>query len=156
MPRRTSLAREDRENDRAFRNDADYPLLCSLEVVDEDGDVKKADMFYKQTIKPKIVIERVETAVEALNVSMNEYGAVNIPFMLSIYHPSLTKAMAELPPDKAIAGRYPTCPAGRVFTITASFTDNRGMAPVWEPGWPGLFSCNRRPPVSLTFPKEVV
>lgn len=58
----------DRENDSAIRNDADYPLLCSLEVVDEDGNVKKADMFYKQTIKPKIVIERVETAVEALNV----------------------------------------------------------------------------------------
>ena len=93
----------DRENDRTFRNDADYPLLCSLEVVDEDGNVKKADMFYKQTIKPKIVIERVETAVEALNVSMNEYGVVNIPFMLSIYHPSLTNAMTELPPDSTLS-----------------------------------------------------
>jgi N12 class adenine-specific DNA methylase len=93
----------DRENDRAFRNDTDYPLLCSLEVVDEDGNVKKADMFYKQTIKPKIVIERVETAVEALNVSMNEYGAVNIPFMLSIYHPSLTNAMTELPPGSTLS-----------------------------------------------------
>ncbi len=93
----------DRENDRAFRNDADYPLLCSLEVVDEDGNVKKADMFYKQTIKPKIIIERVETAVEALNVSMNEYGAVNIPFMLSIYHPSLTNAMVGLPSGSVLS-----------------------------------------------------
>ena len=51
----------------AFRDDSDYPLLCSLEEVNEDGEVKKADMFYKQTIKAKTVIDRVETAVEALN-----------------------------------------------------------------------------------------
>ena len=56
----------------AFRDDSDYPLLCSLEEVNEDGEVKKADMFYKQTIKAKTVIDRVETAVEALNVSVNE------------------------------------------------------------------------------------
>ena len=72
-------------NDRAFRDDADYPLLCSLENVDEDGKVTKADMFYKQTIKPEVTIDRVETAVEALNISISEYGEVNIPFMLSIY-----------------------------------------------------------------------
>ena len=45
-----------------------------LEEVNEDGEVKKADMFYKQTIKAKTVIDRVETAVEALNVSVNEFG----------------------------------------------------------------------------------
>ena len=43
----------------AFRDDSDYPLLCSLEEVNEDGEVKKADMFYKQTIKAKTVIDRV-------------------------------------------------------------------------------------------------
>ncbi len=63
----------------AFRDDSDYPLLCSLEEVNEDGEVKKADMFYKQTIKAKTVIDRVETAVEALNVSVNEFGYVNLP-----------------------------------------------------------------------------
>ena len=47
--------------------------------------MKKADMFYKQTIKAKSVVDRVETAVEALNVSVNEFGYVNIPYMLSIY-----------------------------------------------------------------------
>lgn len=50
----------------AFRDDSDYPLLCSLEEVNEDGEVKKADMFYKQTIKAKTVIDRVETAVETI------------------------------------------------------------------------------------------
>lgn len=83
-------------NKQAFRDDSDYPLLCSLEEVTEDGEVKKADMFYKQTIKAKTVIERVETAVEALNVSVNEYGNVNIPYMLSLYKPDLSKAREEI------------------------------------------------------------
>jgi N12 class adenine-specific DNA methylase len=83
-------------NKTAFRDDSDYPLLCSLEEVNEDGEVKKADMFYKQTIKAKPVIERVETAVEALNISINEFGAVNIPYMLSIYDPDLEGMKQEL------------------------------------------------------------
>ena len=80
----------------AFRDDSDYPLLCSLEDVNEDGEVKKADMFYKQTIKAKSTIDRVETAVEALNVSVNEFGYVNLAYMLSIYEPDITKAKEEL------------------------------------------------------------
>jgi hypothetical protein len=80
----------------AFRDDSDYPLLCSLEEVNEDGEVKKADMFYKQTIKAKTVIDRVETAVEALNVSVNEFGYVNLAYMLSIYEPDITNAKEVL------------------------------------------------------------
>ena len=76
----------------AFQDDADYPLLCSLEIEDGDGKTKKADMFSKQTIRPQSHIDRVETAVEALNVSVNEYGTVNIPFMLSIYEPGAREA----------------------------------------------------------------
>ncbi|WP_334291280.1 helicase-related protein [Roseburia intestinalis] len=79
----------------AFRDDSDYPLLCSLEEVNEDGEVKKADMFYKQTIKAKTVIDRVETAVEALNVSVNEFGYVNLAYMLSIYEPDITNAKKD-------------------------------------------------------------
>lgn len=86
----------DRGNARAFRDDADYPLLCSLEEVDEDGRVTKADMFYKQTIRHKPVIERVETAVEALNLSINEFGEVNIPYMLSIYETDRDTLIDEL------------------------------------------------------------
>ena len=83
-------------NRAAFRDDSDYPLLCSLEEVNEDGQVKKADMFYKQTIKAKTVIERVETAVEALNVSVNEFGYVNLAYMLSIYEPDITDELEKL------------------------------------------------------------
>ncbi len=82
---------------RAFRDDADYPLLCSLEVVGEDGSVEKADMFYKQTIRPKTMPERVGTAVEALNISVNEFGGVNLPFMLSLYEPDIKKKPGESP-----------------------------------------------------------
>ncbi|MGN0154646.1 MAG: DEAD/DEAH box helicase family protein [Lachnospiraceae bacterium] len=77
-------------NATAFRDDADYPLLCSLEVVDEDGKVSKADMFTKQTIRVKQEIDHVETAVEALNISINEFNGVNIPFMLSLYEPDIS------------------------------------------------------------------
>lgn len=92
-----------RGSQQAFRDDADYPLLCSLEVVDEDGRVEKADMFYKQTIRAKNQVERVETAVEALNVSVNEFGTVNIPFMLSIYEPDISKAMESLPEGSTLS-----------------------------------------------------
>ena len=96
-----------RGSQQAFRDDADYPLLCSLEVVDEDGKVEKADMFYKQTIRAKNQVERVETAVEALNVSVNEFGTVNIPFMLSIYEPDITKETESLPEAQDAAGDIP-------------------------------------------------
>ena len=83
-------------NARAFRDDGDYPLLCSLEMVDEDGVVSKADMFTRQTIKAKQAVDHVETAVEALNVSVNEFNGVNIAFMISIYQPDLTLVKEKL------------------------------------------------------------
>ena len=83
-------------NARAFRDDSDYPLLCSLEVVDQDKKVTKADMFYKQTIKPKVEIERVETTVEALNVSINEFGYVNIPYMQGLCNMPREKMLNDL------------------------------------------------------------
>ena len=77
-------------NSRAFRDDEDYPLLCSLENVDEEGIVTKADMFTKQTIRAANKTERVETAVEALNLSVCEYNGVNLPYMLRIYEPDIS------------------------------------------------------------------
>lgn len=85
-----------RGNALAFREDSDYPLLCSLEVLDEDGNVTKAEMFTKQTIKAKQSVDSVETAVEALNISINEFNKVNIPFMLSIYTPDITSMKQEI------------------------------------------------------------
>ena len=90
-----------RGNSLAFRDDGDYPLLCSLEVVDEDGKVAKADMFTKQTIRAKESVEHVETAVEALNISVNEFGGVNLPFMLSLYEPDISGYKKEIAEKQA-------------------------------------------------------
>lgn len=83
-------------NSRAFRDDEDYPLLCSLENVDEEGNVTKADMFTKQTIRANEPAQRVETAVEALNLSVCEYNGVNISYMLEIYEPDISGQMEKL------------------------------------------------------------
>ena len=69
-------------NKRAFSEDSSYPLLCSLERLDEDGNLAgKADMFSKRTIRQKESITHVNTANEALAVSMTEHGKVDLPFM---------------------------------------------------------------------------
>ncbi len=78
-----------RSNKSAFKQDGDYPLLCSLEEVSEDGDVKKAAIFFKQTIQPKQMIEKAENAVEALRLSIHEFGQVDIPYMLRLYKPNI-------------------------------------------------------------------
>ena len=69
-------------NKRAFSEDSSYPLLCSLERLDEDGNLAgKADMFSKRTIRQKKSITHVNTANEALAVSMTEHGKVDLSFM---------------------------------------------------------------------------
>ena len=88
-------------NARAFRDDEDYPLLCSLENVDEEGIVTKADMFTKQTIRARETAERVETAVEALNLSVCEYNGVNIPYMLEVYEPDISGQQSGAEPSPA-------------------------------------------------------
>lgn len=85
-----------RGNKMAFRDDSDYYLLCSLEIADGKNQYKKADMFYKQTILPKTIIERVDTAVDALKVSMAEYSKVHIPYMLNVYHVEREVLLREL------------------------------------------------------------
>lgn len=85
-----------RANKLAFREDNDYYLLCSLETEDENKNIKKADIFYKQTIAPIPVIEKVDTAMDALQVSLAEYGKVHIPYMLSIYPVERERLLQEL------------------------------------------------------------
>ncbi|MFZ5966191.1 MAG: helicase-related protein [Bacillota bacterium] len=85
-----------RGNNTAFRDDNDYPLLCSLEVVDENNNVSKADMFTKQTIRPLEKITEVDTANEALTVSLNERGKVDIAFMAELYDNTAENIIKEL------------------------------------------------------------
>ncbi len=71
-----------RENYLAFASDESYFLLCSLEVLDDEGNFKrKADMFTKRTIKPHREITSVETASEALALSIGEKARVDLPYM---------------------------------------------------------------------------
>ena len=89
----------DRTNKMAFRQDNDYPLLSSLEVVDEDKNVTKADIFYKRTIRPRDVIDKVENAQEALHISLSEYNRVDIPYMLSLYPGNRKEMLQEEDPN---------------------------------------------------------
>lgn len=74
-----------RENKRAFDADSSYYLLCSLEILDEDGKLeRKSDMFTKRTIQPHRPVEHTDTAVEALAVSMNERAHVDLPYMAQL------------------------------------------------------------------------
>lgn len=74
-----------RENRRAFERDMSYPLLCSLEVVDEDGKlVRKADMFVKRTIRKAKPVTSVATPSEALAVSLAEKGCVDLAYMAKL------------------------------------------------------------------------
>lgn len=71
-----------RENKRAFSDDSSYYLLCSLEILDEDGKLeRKADMFTRRTIQPHRPVEHTDTAAEALTVSLNELGRVDMEYM---------------------------------------------------------------------------
>ena len=72
----------DRANRLAFSDDSSYYLLCALEVLDEDGQLKhKADMFTKRTIKPHEAVTAVDTASEALAVSISEKACVDMAYM---------------------------------------------------------------------------
>ena len=86
-----------RENKRAFSDDSSYYLLCSLEILDEDGKLeRKADMFTRRTIQPHRPVEHTETAAEALAVSLNELGRVDMGYMSRLCGKSETEIAAEL------------------------------------------------------------
>ena len=96
-----------RGNYLAFASDESYFLLCSLEVLDDEGNFKrKADMFTKRTIKPHREITSVETASEALALSIGEKARVDLPYMEQL----TGKAQAELVQDlQGVIFKVPNC-----------------------------------------------
>ena len=75
----------DRKNGRLFEQDSSYYLLCSLENLDEQGQLKsKAAMFTKRTIRPERTVTSVDTPSEALAVSIGEHGKVDLPYMADL------------------------------------------------------------------------
>lgn len=74
-----------RANSLAFSEDSSYYLLCSLENIDENGELEsKADMFTKRTIRPEVNITSVDTPSEALAISIGERGMVDLPYMAEL------------------------------------------------------------------------
>ena len=75
----------DRKNSRLFEQDSSYYLLCSLENLDDQGQLKsKAAMFTKRTIRPERTVTSVDTPSEALAVSIGEHGKVDLPYMAEL------------------------------------------------------------------------
>ncbi len=86
-----------RGNNSAFSNDSSYYLLCSLEILDENGNLaRKADMFTKRTIKPKTEITSVDNANDALIVSLSEKARVDITFMQKLCNMNMDKMLKDL------------------------------------------------------------
>lgn len=86
-----------RGNNSAFSNDSSYYLLCSLEILDENGNLaRKADMFTKRTIKPKTEITSVDNASDALIVSLSEKARVDITFMQQLCGKNMDEMLKEL------------------------------------------------------------
>ena len=92
-----------RENVRAFSDDSSMPLLSSLEILDEEGNLdRKADMFTKRTIKPQAEITHVDTVLEALVVSVAEKTKVDIPFMAQLCGKTEAEVIKECSEANAI------------------------------------------------------
>ena len=108
----------DRKNGRLFEQDSSYYLLCSLENLDEQGQLKsKAAMFTKRTIRPERTVTSVDTPSEALAVSIGEHGKVDLPYM------------AELLGTPGDYGRITTELSGVIFKDPAADPTNP------EAGW---------------------
>ena len=108
----------DRKNGRLFEQDSSYYLLCSLENLDEQGQLKsKAAMFTKRTIRPERTVTSVDTPSEALVVSIGEHGKVDLPYM------------AELLGTPGEYGRITTELSGVIFKDPAADVDDP------EAGW---------------------
>ena len=108
----------DRKNGRLFEQDSSYYLLCSLENLDEQGQLKsKAAMFTKRTIRPERTVTSVDTPGEALAVSIGEHGKVDLPYM------------AELLGTPGEYGRITTELSGVIFKDPAADADDS------EAGW---------------------
>ena len=108
----------DKKNARLFDDDSSYYLLCSLENLDEQGQLKsKAAMFTKRTIRPERVVTSVDTPSEALAVSIGEHGKVDLPYM------------ADLLGTPGDYGRITTELSGVIFKDPAADADDP------EAGW---------------------
>ena len=111
-----------RGNYLAFASDESYFLLCSLEVLDDEGNFKrKADMFTKRTIKPHRSVEYVETASEALALSIGEKARVDLAYMEQLTHKPQEEIIADL---QGVIFRVPNSEPARYVTADEYLSGN--------------------------------
>ena len=135
-----------RSNAQAFSDDSSYYLLSSLEILTENGELeRKADMFTKRTIRQQHTVEHVDTAVEALAVSISEKATVDLPFMAELTGKSeediasdLTGVIFRLPApvDDEEKPRYVTADEYLSGNVRQKLRDARAAAdlsPIFEP-----------------------
>ncbi len=113
----------DRKNGRLFEDDSSYYLLCSLENLDENKQLKsKADMFTKRTIRPEHTVTSVDTPSEALAVSIGEHGRVDLPYMAELlgspgdYERITTELQGVIFKDPLLRMQMSRKPAGNLRT----------------------------------------
>ena len=102
-----------RANSSAFSNDSSFPLLSALEVINENGELeRKADMFFKRTIKPHKAVTEVDTADEALAVSMGEKACIDMEYMQQLSGKSEEELFDDL---KGVIFLNPLCEYGNSY-----------------------------------------
>ena len=135
-----------RPNAQAFSDDSSYYLLSSLEILTENGELeRKADMFTKRTIRQQHTVEHVDTAVEALAVSIAEKATVDLPFMAELTGKSEEEIASDLtgvifrlpaPVDDEGKPRYVTADEYLSGNVRQKLRDARAAAdlsPIFEP-----------------------
>ena len=137
-----------RGNNMAFSDDSSYCLLCSLEILDEDGNLeRKADMFTKRTIRQRTVVTHVDTATEALAISIAEKACVDMDFMQSLTGLSEEQIVKDLEgvifrnPEKPDANGKPRYETADEY-LSGNVKEKLKTARRFAEMHPGIYSIN--------------
>lgn len=119
------------QNRRAFSDDDSYYLLCSLEILDEEGQLeRKADIFTKRTIRPKAAVTHVETAQEALTICLNDLAVIDMDYLAQ-----LTGKDAETL-EQELSGQIYRLPDGNLeaptFVLAEEYLSGNVREKLWE------------------------
>ena len=137
-----------RGNNMAFSDDSSYCLLCSLEILDEDGNLeRKADMFTKRTIRQRTIVTHVDTATEALAISIAEKACVDMDFMQSLTGLSEEQIVKDLEgvifrnPEKPDANGKPRYETADEY-LSGNVKEKLKTARRFAEMHPGIYSIN--------------
>lgn len=131
-------------------DDVEYPLLCALEDRDEEGNISKADIFKKRTVHPRESFDRIETPVDALNVSINKLNRVDLAFMGRLLGERDLKKITEelkgmiyLNPAKYLENDYTAGWETAEEYLSGNVRDKLRVAELYMEKAPELFAGNK-------------